>query len=637
MVKNKSAQQMLIGLLLLATLACAVSTSSEEDNASAKKTLEFLYIQETLQALNNQPTDEPLSKQLQEDADLTLGDLAAQNAAVYIPAGAFDQQTEVQFNTLNTPPTMNVEGVQPLGATVSIVTNGGQTRSSQPIQVTLKFDSQGIQEYGEVLVGYYHQDHGWELFPPDQIDLEREELSFVTYHFSEYSALKVDDQVRIDQFIEQRSTEEYVRRLEIAKTSEEYEKMVKAILKEGMNVDDNRVLEIIAKGVIEQIPFGDIPFGDIGIALHEISDDNSGQIDLAKIATENTVKYIGEKTLSDDSPFKEVTGDLGSVIACGEAYVKLLKNKGDSKESLEIMAHHIMSNIPMVSRIYKAGRRAVELARHTRDLWKNQEIEKAFKVYSQGGEGGYLGYSVDSVLTDPDSWNKIKDQNKSSFEKIASDYMRAYCRAEKLDVNQLSETERDRIRAEGLENLRQQFDNRMARRDEIDKIKANNKALMQKFAEKGLLERMIGTNPMYNGRPNEDLEMLMDRLKNMTDRIMRDTGRFEIVNGMDWDTTDPFERDNMIPLDVVVELTYQWYDKDLRFKPDVYDAVIKELKYRLDRNLGWGPTHISTLVKELIEKYAPQAAPSEPDTKPDKKTEKKKPACPFADEMTWTD
>jgi len=643
MVMNYSVKHLLLTLLLVSSLACAVSTSADTGQPAAEKTLEFLYLQDTLEAVKKEAAGMSESDQLQQDSDLALGDLASQNAAVLIPAGAFGEQIDLQFNTLNAPPAMTVNGVEPLGATISVGMDGDPKRSSQPIQVTLKFDSQNIQEKGEVLVGYYHQDYGWELFEPDQIDLERGELSFVTYHFSEYSALKADDQVRIDQFIERRSTEEYVHRQALAQTSKEVEVMVEAFLKEGMRVDDNRVVEIIVKGVAEQISLGGIPIGDIGIALYDLN--NGGKKDLAKITAENTMKYIGEKMLDEDNPLSEATGDLGSVLTLGEAYVSLLKNKGDSEEAVKILANQVMGNIPATGRFFKAGKRAAELAQHTRELWMNNEIEKAYQVYSNGAEGGHYGYSVDSVLTDPDAWNKITDQNRSSFEKVAGDYLTAYCKAEGIDVSQLNEAARDKIRAEGLENLKHQFDERMARRDEIDKIKADNKALMEKFAEKGLLERMIGTNPMYNGRPNEDLEMLMDRLKNMTDRIMRDTGRFEIVDGTDWDAADPLERDNLIPMDVLVELTYQWYDKDLRYKPDVYDAVLKELEYRMDRDLGWGPTHINTLVKDLINKFDPQTAPSEPGSggSPDDQDDgdnhhpKPTPQCPFAgdDEMTW--
>lgn len=613
-MKDKQvAKRLLMGLLLLASLACAISTGSESEEPSSELDVEVLVLQQTLQALNSQDAEQlqaELMPELQK-ADIALGDLSSQNAEVFIPAGAFEGQNEIAFETLNTTPVVDMQGVEPLGAVISVSTGGEAMRSSEPIKITLKFDSQDINERGEVLIGYYNNQHGWELFAPDEIDLDRGEVSFVTYHFSKYGVMRAEDQVRIDQFLQKHATEEYVRRHTLAQNSKEFENMVKAILREGMNVEDNRVLEIIAKGVIEQIPFGDIPYGDIGIALHGFNEKYEGQTDLAKIITENTIKYIGEKTLDDDNPFSEVTGDFGSVIAFGQAYHKLLKNKGDPRESLEIMADHIMSNIPVVSSFYKAGKTAVELVNHTQELWKNNEIEKAFQVYSQGGEGGRYGYSVDSILVDPDAWNKIMMQNKSSFERVAGDYMTAYCRAQGLDISQLGWAERDRIRAEGLEHLRKQFDERMARRAEIDRDIEKNRKLMQMFADRNLLERNLVDNPMFTG--HEDLEMLLSRLNNMVKKFERDLGRSEIVDRVDWDATDPFERSNKIPYEVLVELTYQWYNKGLRFNPDAYNAIIKNLQARLDKNLGIGPLQIADMVDETIKSYQPQGEPKKGD------------------------
>lgn len=626
---NNEAKRLLLGLMLLASLACSVSIRPESKPPSSDSSLEALILQQTVQAIKTQNSAKPQAEQTPEtqSADVALGDLSSQNAEVLIPAGAFERQDDFTLETLSAPPTVDIQGVEPLGAAISIKMAGETIRSSEPIKVILKFDSQGINERGEVLVGYHHQNYGWELFSPDNIDLEHGELSFVTYHFSEYSALKADDQVRIDQFIERSSTEEYVRRQAFAQTSKDFEDMVEAFLKEGMQVDDNRVVEIIVKGVVEQIKIGDIPIGDIGIALYDLND--GGKKDLAKITAENTMKYIGEKMLDEDNPFSEVTGDFGSVIALGEAYVSVLKNKGDSQEAVEILADQVMGNIPITGRFYKTGKRAAELAQHIRELWGNNEIEKAYQVYSKGGEGGHYGYSVDSVLTDPDAWNKITDQNRSSFEKVAGDYLTAYCKAEGIDESQLNEAARNKIRAEGLENLKHQFDERMARRDEIDQIKADNKALMEMFAEKNLLERMIGTNPMYTG--HEDLEMLLNRLNHMAKKIQRDLGRSQVVDGADWDITDPSERSNMIPREVLVELTYQWYNMGLRFNPSAYDNIIKNIQVRLDKNMALNPDQITEMAEKVVKSYQAGGAESKTEKyeSTPRKTKKKEIQCPF--------
>jgi hypothetical protein len=53
------------------------------------------------------------------------------------------------------------EGPFSNGTVIDVTINGERPELREPMKFVLDFDSQGITEVGEVLVGYYHENYGW--------------------------------------------------------------------------------------------------------------------------------------------------------------------------------------------------------------------------------------------------------------------------------------------------------------------------------------------------------------------------------------------------------------------------------------------------------------------------------------------
>jgi hypothetical protein len=443
--------------------------------------------------------------------------MADDPATILVPAGAFEMDIAAQVSYPDALPADPGQGWSGLGTPLKVDLESEQTRSDQPMQVTMEFNPQGISEPGEVFVGYFHEQHGWYFFEPDSVDLAQGTLTFTTYHFSLNAGFQADEAKRIEQFLEKSATETFVRQTTQGKSQKEIEAMVKTILSQGAGINDNRVLEIIAKGVVEQMPFG-----SMAVAIYDNSPD-----ELTQATLEETLKALGKYVASDENLLKEITSD-----------------------KVKILANDITNNAIIISNLNKFANRVIELTDEViTNVWFNPEVEKAFQVYKNGAEGGWFGYSVDAG-----DWTLLSQQMRGVFLKVQYDYVNAYCNERGKDPDLISAEERDQIAQKGMDLLKAKFDERLANQQKIDEIKAHQEQLMALFANQQLLIR-DSVNPMYAG--DEDLETLMSRLLNMTEKILQDTGRSEIIfHSFDEDIDRP---GTQIYGQQIAELARIWY------------------------------------------------------------------------------
>jgi hypothetical protein len=525
----------------IVTLSCSIpffATRNSTDSETPEMILDATPI----------PTQQN-AKPIAADQDTTLGGMADDPATIVVPAGAFEMDIAAQVSFPDALPAEPGQGWSGLGTPLKVDLESEQTRSDQPMQVTLEFNPQGISEPGEVFVGYFHEQHGWYFFEPDSVDLAQGTLTFTTYHFSLNAGFQADEAKRIDQFLEKSATETFVRQTTQGKSQAEIEAMVKAILEQGAGINDNRVLEIITKGVVEQLPFG-----SMAVAIYDNSPD-----ELTQATLEETLKALGKYVASDDNLLKEITSDR-----------------------VKIMASDLTNNAILISNLNKFANRVVELTDEViTNVWFNPEIEKAFQVYKNGAEGGWFGYSVDAG-----DWTLLSQQMRGVFLKVQYDYVNAYCNERGKDPDLISAEERDAIAQKGMDLLKAQFDERLANQQKIDEIKANQEQLMALFANQQLLIR-DSVNPMYAG--DEDLETLMSRLLNMTERILQDTGRNEIIfHSFDEDIDRP---GTQIYGQQIAELARIWYinrETSPEQAEEAYKKALIDMGLIEDENLIYG-------------------------------------------------
>lgn len=581
----------LLAIMLLGSISCTLPFNRNQSTDSMENVISDAKIsQDPTSTPTGEDTDGDFSQRrlevtISKDHLTNIGNLSEDAFSISIPSGSFQHETSADVYILDDLPESPGEGFLGLGPVIQVELESGQGWSEEPMQVSISFNSENMIEEGEIKVGYYHEDFGWFVFEPDEVDLDSGVLTFTTRHFSTYSGLHADEMKRIELFVERRATEEFIKQTNQEINQAQMELMVETILRESAGIHDNRVLEIIIRGVIKELPGG-----GTALTLYDMDVD-----DLTNLTLSKTLDQLG-KLLSDDedSALRDLTGSAGTVGAFASAAGAFAE--GDIEGGLKIMAEEIADNIPGIDKIKSIGETVVELTDEViLNVWFNPELEKAFQVYKNGAEGSYFG----RLSISPRNWEQLTGQMKGVFTKVESDYVTRYCKDRGIDPNSLSLEDRTHLTNLALGRIRDQFEARVSREAEINAIAQTKLELMSMFADKNLLDRSESTNPMFAGF--EDLEMLMTRLENLTDRLLRDTDRATIVDHHTWNSTDPFDRESMIPMSVLVELAFQFHNKNLNDNTQVYQNLIEELQNRLQQNKDLSATDIMDLTDKLID------------------------------------
>lgn len=490
-----------------------------------------------------------------------LGDVSDLGVEVEVPAGGFPVGAVLRADAV----AVDGDGLPPgwsvLGPGAAFSVDVEIARSDEPMSLRLQFDPTSVADPGALRVGYHHDRHGWSWWHPSMVDGTEGVLEVEVYHFSTFAVLSGDEAARVEEFVERRAVQEFVRRDAEARTEAQITAMVEAILREGMDIGEPRVVEIISRAVIEQVPFG-----SMGLALYD------ADIDELVGATLDTTMDIIAKNADEEGAAAEWAGDWSTVSSFLDAAREAAG--GDPEAALRVMANEILDNVPLVSTVKQIGEVAVELADHViTDLWFDPEVEKAFRVYRDGAEGGWFGYDVD-----PGDWEQLTGQMRGVFAKIRSDHLAAYCRATGIDCAGLSPAEQNRIGDEAMELLHSRFDDRITRQDEIERTRIVEAELFGYLAERGWLAQSF-SNPMYAGAEGEDLDALLRRIGAMIDRIKADTGLVNLTTDVDVEATDPFDRidQRMLPVGAIEPVLRAWYLSEPSERPAAYRAALVEL------------------------------------------------------------
>jgi hypothetical protein len=525
---NRSIKISMILLLtfwVLVSLSCALPFGKNPANEEPVSAGETIAMPEPQAQVAHELSSSTLNR---------LGNLEQDGASVVIPKQAFDSDTTISVSYYAEPPD-NIPGIfTPLGVTIAVSITGEQTRFNEPVTIALKFDPALVNGPGDVYVGYYDESYGWQFFVPEEVDMVQGVMRFTTEHFSQYSVVKPKDDLIIDSYVNRRATEQFVRGNNQELTNEQVEKMVRTLMEDGMQIYDNRTIEIITRAVLKEVPGG-----KIGLAIYD-ADLEAG----VNATLEETVKALGKAI--QEGVVSEVAGKPGLIEslsgAAGWAWER------EYEEALKVLGSGIIDEIPGVKEAKAIAETAAEVVNHwVDDLWKAPGLEKAYEVYATGQDK----YGFRDV--EQGNFEDVYNQLGGLADKVRSDYVNGYCKMRGIDPKSLSRDEHLRIGERGLELLRKQWETRYTRREEIERIRANEMALIEMFKEKGLLDMVPGRNPMFSG--HEDLEMMLNRLQQMTQRILNDTGRTSFVTHS-YDYTDP---DIQLWGQDIADLVWVWY------------------------------------------------------------------------------
>jgi len=464
-----------------------------------------------------------------------VGNLNKNGIQLNIPEGTFDQNIEFNVKTSKYVIPFNSSRANLIGTPYKISINQKSKRLNKPVTIKFKLSEQEILELEhpeDLWIGYYNGKQ-WDYFKPLEVNIKDKFVKFDTYHFSPYAKSKLTKEERIKDFANKLAVEQWSAKNNNAPARQATEKIVQQILGKKLGLSDKSITQDIVESIMNE--------SDYQKLLVSYNDNKMDQFgtDLAILAGKTIVKVVTE-----DSNAKALLGSVtthASKINTGINIARSLAD-GNLEQAAKDVSNEIIGTFPMTKLFSEAAKNIdKQIVR-----WRDQELEAAYKVFTNGSESSipFWGYSVE-----PGNFDEVWLQMKGLKPQLLRDAKQKYALAHNMKVDDLGPRVLEIIEDQTKENLRNKFKGRAKEEKEIDKLKAENIKLIKVFDKYKLLNRRY-----FGYHEQSSLELRLHRLYKIKDMILKDTKcRIEYYGGAE---------DGIIRAKIVAKLIQIWYNSD---------------------------------------------------------------------------
>ena len=531
----------IISVLILVTILVAIvpgcsligSPSSQSTKSATVSTSQ--QIAGSIAWSTESPIKEPL-KVANVNQGATIGDLNTQMVKVVLPpnslAAGSATSTLTVSNPVNAPPMPGNQGM-PVGAPVSISVSDKPTRLNNLMQVTIKFDKSKLPAgtTADSLWATFWDGQLWQLIQPDKVDLQAGTVTFSTGHMTIFGTAKITVDERIEKWVHSKTVADVAQKEYVDEVVNKLaEAAIDNILKERLGLKEESWKYKVSSSLLKDDEWGDIVKQAKTVYTNGLKtrqeDDVVGLVQTINgFVGKKLVENLDEGTLSNalkkipgsgDDASKGLSSGVDWVKAGSEAAAYLAEK--NYREAARIIGSKLVDNVKLV----KVVKAAAEIVDYRINVWKNDEIEAAYKSYRDGSstKTGY-GYEVDKR-----EFNQVWDQMRAIDGRLQIDALAAEKRA-RIEGGQdpPSAREEQLIRERVKTNLEAEFKARAARDDQTAAQEAELKKLMAVFKSRGLLDDVSGFR--YG---NDNLDFRMGAVVRMRDKVLRDTKGKKVTN-----------------------------------------------------------------------------------------------------------
>lgn len=511
----------LIGIVLLSGCSKPTEKISEEPKAEDVKTVE---------------------QEVKYSDESILGEAEKDGSSILLPENTFDENVVVTLEPLGN---YSSEGFEFIGKPISVnVKEKNTIRLNQPATVTFKIPQKQLEtiKNEEDVFAAYHNGSTWEYFSPDKVDLTNGIVEFSTYHFSDYAVGKLSRDEQLKYYAGRMATNTWAKEEQEKNFVAKFEGYVNDMLTEAYGIENKETTRKIMQQLVKEIPY-------MGGML--VSAANGDELEFA----ENFSATVGKVILDQMELDGNIPGDVVTIVSTHSKVAGDLSEL-DYEEALKDITKGLATAIiskNMVGKMMVAGAEIIDVAITD---WTDKSIEDAYQAYKNGAEGEH-GYDLDAG-----DYNELRKQMRGINHKIYSDAIKAYCKRNKISINDLSKAEEEKIRKETDIKLKNEFDNRIAKEKEVNMQKEYHEKILKLFDERNLLTK---------GSFGYDVEMsLEDRIE----RLYLSMGK--ILSHTDKKfTTSRTAGENEISIEDVCKLLGVWYSDRTVGKSKYFEELKK--------------------------------------------------------------
>lgn len=407
--------------------------------------------------------------------EATVGDLKKTGWQFQIPKNAFDNDISLTMRVVSETDAAGypTDGFEFVGTPVSISVEG-EERSvwlNRPVTVTLRIpkEQRAADDTADDYLAAYFNGREWEYIFPDISKIGEGYITFETYHFSDYAAIRLkNDKEKVKLYTKKMAAQAWEDDENKKALDEKLGDMFKDAL-DKMDIKDESVKGKILRTIMKESDFGTL------IVSAERGDVADFGAKCGEMAANALLKHLK----LDDALMENITG-MGS--AAGSALVKSALQIYDGKyeDALKELSSGFIGYFPAG----KAMQIMIELTEASIASWKDYELEEAYN--------NYIKDAGDVSTVSDDVWAAmVAAQMRGYLIRLQDEAKDRYCAVNGITRKELdADAELSRRLERQAENqLRATFEKRLANKQDIEEREAEYAEIIEGFQEAGLLKR----------------------------------------------------------------------------------------------------------------------------------------------------
>ena len=405
-------------------------------------------------------------------------------------------------------------------------------RPDGPINVTFKIDEDmlaNLEDEGFFQIAYYFDDN-WYLQDVDEVDMLNGTASVALHHFSWLFPVKLTKSELRDQKAQEMAENKFNDENNLKNIAKKGQSDLQKVISEATGVTDTKALEAVAEYILNDKDFTSVIL--------------SGKKEDYTAFSTKVAEMMAKKMSSAAKIGSNATLIAGAFQAAG--YVWGL----DAKGAAESISNTLLDSSPYG----KLLKLSITVTDESIKSWKKNGIEEMFQAYKNGADEGWLGYNLKKG-----DFDTALDQSDAIERQIKIDAVKRYCALYDKKEADLSTEKIADLKKEAINNLRENFKDRVEKEADIAEYKDYYKKLLDAFENNKVDDSITIKVDLMR---DLTYEQRLESYERVTNKILDMVGK-KINFGELLDESE-------IPMSVVTMALKKWYEEDGEAKVKEY-------------------------------------------------------------------
>lgn len=454
-------------------------------------------------------------KEIAGDGTVLVGTMGGEGFLLSLPAGAYTGVSEIAVKAERADDAPAMPYAVPVGGALAVET-GGPVRLQETATLIYAYDPAVTPDPLMLCLGYFDGEE-WSYIPAVSVDTQAHTLTFPIHHFSDYYPAQFGSE------------------LDAAK---HYAPLFAARKVMGENGGDPKLAsQAVADYVASKLGLGEDQFSRLLLANIAADEDIIQMMDQLQTQgkSDRAYEYVVGSICEEfaDRLIEKRTGitfDEGAPVTATEenfkntwTLIRLASGgsemlgtlwEGDAKGAGKQFLTLVADNTGLLGDMAEY---VVQGIADKQEVWENEEVENAYRVFKNGSTGTLFGYGA----VDAGNFDEVWDNMGSASRELCAERIAQENDARRLlGMPYLTPKEEDFFREKTRKELKSEFERRQSREADIERETENLELIFEELDAYHLLDR-TSLHRGFGG-DGETLKGRMGKLQDLVQRIYKD-------------------------------------------------------------------------------------------------------------------